>query len=493
MTIRVEHRDRPRRRAGLLAAASTLALVGVAFAPDDAIAQAGSRLVSTQAATPTFSRDVAPILQQKCQQCHTPGGLGPMALTTYQEARPWAAVIRDRVTKRIMPPWHLDKTIGIQAYKNDISLSDEEIATIAAWVDAGAPEGDRADLPPAIQRRQLAEGAWELEEYLGPPDLVFETGPIPIRAEGQDFWPSIDVDWEGVDKPRFLRGTEIRNSNQGRSALHHNNVVLRIADGPSGRIVGAGAGKNWDLFAPDTGIRVDPGKGILNFGLHYFPIGVEFEDNVEVALWFYPEDKPPLYESTSEYHQLIDQFTPGEPRARDVLIPPHGKQTLTRVVVLTEPIMINSIRPHMHLHGIAQSIEVVWPLRLRDYTGHPSSPAEVIASVNNYDHNWQISYSFEDHSRPLLPAGAVLMYRTHFDNTESNPLSIDPDQWVAFGGRSVDAMSHMHMAISYLDQEQYETILAERKKIAEAQVSKPESARIPVWLPYMERPENMPN
>ena len=97
--------------------------------------------------------------------------------------------------------------------------------------------------------------------------------------------------------------------------------------------MGAGAGKSWDLFPEDTGILLGTGPGYLNWGTHYALTGQEFVDEVEVALWFYPEDQPPLYESTSEYHQLIDQFSPGEPRARDILIPPHGTQTLTRVVV----------------------------------------------------------------------------------------------------------------------------------------------------------------
>jgi hypothetical protein len=109
------------------------------------------------------------------------------------------------------------------------------------------------------------------------------------------------------------------------------------------------------------------------------------------------------------------------------------------------------------------SIEVIWPGRVRDYYGPGANRRDVIASINNYNHNWQTSFVFADDARPLLPQGAAIVMRTHFDNTENNPLSIDPDQWVVFGGRSVDAMSHFHVSVTYLEEEEYSTILAERK------------------------------
>jgi len=410
---------------------------------------------------PTFSNEVVRILQENCQQCHQPGGIGPMVLETYAQTRPWAPMIKESVSRRMMPPWHLDHTIGIQEYKNDFSLSDEDIRTLVAWVDAGAPEGNPDHLPPPVRWPNWTE--WELEASLGPPDMVFETGPIEVRAEGGDFWPDVNVPWPALDEPRFLKAAEIRNSELGRSALHHNNVSLRLENGPSGRVVGAGAGKRWDFFGDDTGIRFETGPGVVNFGAHYFPIGEEFTDNIEVAFWFHPKDDPPATEASVEIHHLIDQYDPGQARARDILIPPHGTQTMYRTWVLDEPVMLNSFRGHMHLHGIAMSIEVIWPGRVPDYFGPGANRRDVIASINNYDHNWQTSFVFEDDARPILPRGTAIVMRTHFDNTAENPLSIDPDQWVVFGGRSVDAMSHFHVSVSYLDDDQYETMLAERK------------------------------
>ena len=126
-------------RWGLAATLSVLVLPGAVHA------QEGAELV-------TFSRDVAPILQQNCQVCHTDGSIAPMSLITYRDTRRWASRIKERVSDRLMPPWHLNPQLGIQEFKNDRSLSEEEIATIVKWVDAGAPEGDPADMPPPVSR-----------------------------------------------------------------------------------------------------------------------------------------------------------------------------------------------------------------------------------------------------------------------------------------------------------------------------------------------------
>src|ERR1700736_2177190 len=119
---------------------------------------------------PTFAKDVAPILQEKCQNCHRNGSMAPMSLVTYEETRPWAKSIKQRVVTRNMPPWHLDKTVGIQQFQNDMSLSDQQIRTIAKWVDAGAPQGDPKDMP-ALKVWPNNNG-WQLAQQFGQPDLV---------------------------------------------------------------------------------------------------------------------------------------------------------------------------------------------------------------------------------------------------------------------------------------------------------------------------------
>src|SRR5215471_6659285 len=150
-------------------------------------------------ATVTFTRDVAPILQQKCQICHQPDSIGPMPLITYEDAREYAEKIRRKVSQRLMPPWHIDRSIGIQAFKNDRSLSDQQIATLVGWVDAGAPRGDPKDMPPPATFPDPL--GWQFARDFGPPDLVIRSAPYTLAAHGQDKWfrPVSDT---GLTEPR---------------------------------------------------------------------------------------------------------------------------------------------------------------------------------------------------------------------------------------------------------------------------------------------------
>ena len=430
---------------------------------------------------PNYSKDVAPILQGACVRCHTEGAVGPMPLTTYEEVRPFAPLIKDRVVKRIMPPYHVDPTIGIQAYKNDIRLSKEEINTIVQWVDAGTPEGDPADLPPPVERP--AWGEWWLEGELGPPDLVLTTDPIKVRAMGPDMWPSQTLEWEGFGTQRFIRADEVKNTVRGRSSLHHL-VVSHVQPeiGRSQRWSSMGAGKRWDRYSDDVGVPVPPGPARIRWSLHYFPKGEELVDTVQVALWFYPEGEEPELAATGEERYLINQFESGQPRGRDILIPPHGSLTINRTFVLDQPMVIHSFIPHMHTQGIGMSLEAILPGRLRDGWGVDGNVREVLTAVNNYDHNWQNAYVYADHSRPLLPKGSALVLHSHFDNSANNPLVVDPDQWVTFGGRSVDAMSNARMSVTNLTEKQYEKMVERRMQFAKAQMAKPTDQRITIWL-----------
>src|SRR5262249_11902236 len=149
----------------------------------------------------TFSKDVAPIFQRNCQVCHRPGTVAPMSLVTYDDARPWARSIRERVAKREMPPWHIDKSQGIQRYKNDRSLSDADIATIVKWVAAGAPEGDRKALPSPVEFR--SDDEWTI----GKPDLVITSPRHVVAATAADWWGDYDVP-TGLTEDRYVRAIE---------------------------------------------------------------------------------------------------------------------------------------------------------------------------------------------------------------------------------------------------------------------------------------------
>jgi hypothetical protein len=167
----------------------------------------------------TYARDIAPILQENCQECHMEGSIAPIHLTNYDEARRYARRIRAKVADRVMPPWHIDKSVGIQHFKNDRSLSDDEIDAIVAWVDGGTPMGDEADLPPAPDFTDPL--GFQLEDDFGAPDLVIESPAFTLDAETQDKWFR-PVSPTGITEPRWVRAIEIRPVGpEAKQIMHH--------------------------------------------------------------------------------------------------------------------------------------------------------------------------------------------------------------------------------------------------------------------------------
>ncbi|HEU4692648.1 MAG TPA: hypothetical protein VFS23_30005, partial [Vicinamibacterales bacterium] len=187
-----------RGRTFLLAAATALAM------PSAAGAQTAER---------TFTKDIAPILQARCQGCHRPGEMAPMSLRTYQEVRPWVRSIRNKVSRREMPPWFIDRTIGIQQYKNDASLTEAEIATIVEWADAGALEGNSADMP-AAKTFPDSKG-WNI----GTPDLVVtQEEPFKMYAAGSDWWDTFVVESK-ISEDRWIKAVQLKPENS--KIVHH--------------------------------------------------------------------------------------------------------------------------------------------------------------------------------------------------------------------------------------------------------------------------------
>ena len=454
---------RRRRTAGTGLTAALRAGTGLAAAllagAVPALAQSGvSGAAGAADPTPTFSRDVAPILQRSCQHCHQPAGIAPMSLLTWREARPWARSIRDRVERRLMPPWHLDPTVGVQDYKNDVSLTPDEIDTVVRWVAGGAPEGDPADLPEPLEFPRA--DAWEVEAMLGrPPDFVVRSTPYRVLANGQDQWWNPELDFEGFDKPRYIRAAEFKPSWPiGIKVTHHGHATLRSAEAPEGerrpsvRLVGMGIGKRWDLLPEGVGKLLPPGPAALRFSLHYFPVGEEVTEVAEVGVWLYPEGETPDKVTVGERQFYVDGTHRERLRASDILIPPHGHLVLEDQYVLDRPALLQSFRPHMHMRGAEMSMTALYPDGRR----------ELLSRVNRYDHNWQIAYIYDDDAQPLLPRGSVLMLRARWDNTAANRINPDPDQWVVFGARGVDEMSHAWIGITYLDDAEYEALAAAR-------------------------------
>src|SRR5436190_7336713 len=166
------------------------------------------------AAQITFTRDVAPILQRSCQACHRPNSMAPMSFLTYQDVRPWARAIKTKVTAREMPPWYIDRTVGISKFKDDPSLSDKEIATLAAWADGGAVQGNPADMPPP--RKFEEDDIW----HIGKPDLVVSSVKHTVPAAGSDWWGDYVVD-TGLTEDRYLKAVETKPAPGAKKVTHH--------------------------------------------------------------------------------------------------------------------------------------------------------------------------------------------------------------------------------------------------------------------------------
>ena len=238
--------------------------------------------VALAADSVTFAKDVAPILQEKCQECHHTGSMAPMSLATDEEARPWAKAIRERVITRQMPPWHIDPTVGVQKFKNDMSLSQAQVDTIVRWVDGGAPLGDLKDMPRPRQWPNADE--WKATKELGPPDLIVKSEAWTMPAHHQDVWWRLATEI-GLTEPRWVRAVEMRpGSIAGRKITHHA-VAYLAQDDPESIVPGSSddlrsrgllmewaIGKGYDLYRQDTGKLLLPGSKI-SWDIHYHAIG----------------------------------------------------------------------------------------------------------------------------------------------------------------------------------------------------------------------------
>src|ERR1700733_10579129 len=230
----------------------------------------------------TFTKDIAPIFQEKCQNCHRKGEMAPMSLVTYEETRPWAKAIKERVVTRQMPPWHLDKTVGIQNFQNDISLSDGQISAIAHWVDAGAPQGDLKDMP--APKEWPKNDGWQLAKQFGAPDFILKSEEYTMPAKGQDQWfrPVTPIP---VTEARWVRAVEMRPSTQaGRRITHHALAYLQQDESGSGAglqmqglLMEWAMNKNYDIYRPNTGKLLLPGSRIW-WEMHYHAVGEEIRD-----------------------------------------------------------------------------------------------------------------------------------------------------------------------------------------------------------------------
>jgi len=385
----------------------------------------------------TFA-DVAPILYDNCVQCHNPEGGAPMSLTDYDTAKTYAALIKYKTGIRdrmgAMPPWYVEKDIGIQSFKGDMSLSDDEIAILAAWADAGAPQGD-PDLVP--QAPEITSG-WAIE-----PDFIVRGPTISFGANDPDWWGMIDgaVDIP-LDEERYVKAVQVREVNDiesgshsgrhtvgGRYIVHHAAYTIR-APSDMFQLAGEGGGlwpvhevgRNEDRFDDQAGPLIKPGSKLILPSVHLHSPGVDATAYLEFGFELFPPGFKPKYERVSvsigDLGDGVDiDIAPGE-----------GLKELHTYSVLEEHTKIIAFEPHLHAPGDRMCLEAIW-----------GSHQETLSCVG-YDHNWVRKYTFNSDAQPLLPKGTVVHMIGWMNNSESNPNIADARNWQGSGNRSVANM-----------------------------------------------------
>ena len=389
----------------------------------------------------TYSKDIAPILQRSCENCHRPNGAGPMPLTTYEEVRPWARAIKNRTGigphAGVMPPWYMEKNIGIQKYKDDPSLSDLEVAKVAKWADSGAPRGNPADAPPV--KNYGDDSAWRI----GTPDLVVRTVDIDVKGTAPDWWGEIPAVQIPLEEDRYVLAVEVKEVNDvdlhnkerqtvgGRYVWHH--LIYRTQVGletPSDAELFGGSdnvvnwpvhevGRNPDYFDPKGAVLLKKGSYIVSDSAHIHSNGRDTKSHLEFGYKFAPKGYKPEYKRA-----LI-----GLGNGVDIDIKAMTTdQQLHAYTVLQQPTKITSFEPHLHAPGTRMCLEAIWGYNIQTL------------SCVGYDHNWVRGYSYADDVAPLLPKGTILHIIGYMNNTPSNKNIPDPRNWQGSGNRSIANM-----------------------------------------------------
>jgi len=417
-------------------------------------------------AAPTFNADIAPILFAQCVTCHRPGEVAPMSLLKYEDARPWARDIKAKVLAHEMPPWPADKQYG--HFRNQHALTDAQIATLVAWVDAGAPQGEgSAPVPPTF-----VEG-WT-SQMNRPPDAVIEAPfefELPASGEIPAFTVWMKAPFTGE---KFIEAIELRPTN--RAVVHHSNVLL--AKLPAGAKLGRGEvwpggpvldgvpilrsgarmvpavseafGKPLLFYVPAGGFLRFP-KGVakrvqaddyLVWGFHFMTSGKVERAGARIGLWFSQGavQHEALTWTVTDSIAVNGKDVPRDKSGRQALpnIPPQTDQyTVTGTMKVTEDLTLYALWPHMHNRGRDMTFTLV------DSRGRE----QTLLSVPRYDFQWQLTYELEP---PLkIRAGSTIKAVAHYDNSPANRKNPDPNQEVLWGPQSSNEMFGPFLEIVY--------------------------------------------
>lgn len=397
----------------------------------------------------TFTKDVLPILQEKCQTCHRPYGanlsgmVAPMSFVTYQEVRPWAKAIAKAVSSRVMPPWHASElTRGV--FKNERTLTQEQIDTIVKWVETGARQGDPADAPAP---RQFVETGWQLSQKLGEPDLTLEMPePYWVADEVEDIQPAISIKLtkEQLPEMKWVRAIEYK---PGSEVVHH---IVGFVSKP-GEEGDFAARSNFGQIASGTdpqnyeegyGLPLHP-ESTITLSMHYHKEvgpGTGVWDRSSLAVWFH--DKPvvhPLESSTISHG--------------DFEVPPHHRRwKVGGSRTWNDDFIVLELLPHMHLRGTAAK-----------YTAYyPDGTSEVLLEVPQYQYEWQTSYEYREYKR--MPAGTRIEWEIYYDNSEEMAAKrgFNPAEAVRFGGPTTAEMDLGWLTWCYAQEGKYPDGLRQR-------------------------------
>ncbi|HEU4386401.1 MAG TPA: alkyl hydroperoxide reductase [Blastocatellia bacterium] len=388
-------------------------------------------------AQPTFTKDVLPILQKSCQGCHRPGTIAPMSLLTYEQVRPWARSIKEKVVTRYMPPWHIDRTVG--EYSPDPSLSDAEIAMIAKWVDSGAPRGDPKDAPPP--RVFPPANSWIFGEE---PDLVVTSSGFNVPAVAADQYPKVDVP-TGLNEDRYIKWMQVIPEDP--KVLHHVLIYALQGEPATGGVRGdqrrlaSGSllteyarGNDGDIFTNGTAKLLKAGSR-LRFSFHYHPNGEKpVNEHAKIGFRFFPKGYTPKYLISTKgiSSPATLAIPPGDPNARS-----------DAYFRLEDPARLVSFQPHMHYRGKRMTLEAIWP------DGH----TELLTDVAHFVWTWQITYPYKN--PPAFPKGTVLHMTAYHDNSPGNKENPDPSAFVGWGDRTVDEMNIGWLDFYYISEHEY--------------------------------------
>ena len=420
----------------------------------------------------TFTRDIAPILQRACVRCHRDSGVAPMALIDYDDVRSYASRIVRRTSIRdragAMPPWYVEKDIGIQHFKDDMSLHGWEIDALDRWWRAGTPEGDPADLPPPLEFDD--DVLWTA----GEPDLVVRLPEVLVKGDVPDWWGDIEPIPTGLTEDRYVKSVEIREVNDvamtadgvhegrhtvgGRFVVHHMIWSTRAPapDEESGEGTGSGTrrvswpvhevGREPDLFDEDAGRLLQAGSSVVSNSLHLHANGRDTRAHLEIGFRFHPPDYEPRYRRAV--------FGLGNASDIDIRAGEAG-QELHAYQVLNQHTKIVTFEPHLHAPGMRMCLEAIWGFNV-----------EAINCVG-YDHNWVRGYTYEQDHQPLLPKGTILHITGYMDTSDANRNVPDTRNWQGSGNRSVANMFiDLGMRVQLTDEQFVEEMARRRDRLA---------------------------